>query len=219
MKTLMKAKLGNPRPLTARRERFCELIVEGKDGTTAYLEAGWKSSRDAAKVSASRLLTFDNVKARIAVLRAPQTAKSMLTKDQKLEYLAAIVRTPIGQIGPDSPLCAEFVQETIAGGDRGKLRKCTAASGNEIGSPLVTRLRVKMPDKLRALELHCKLAGDFEPDKVTVDAGPSVIETIRERAMKVASALDLNARLRERGTAARSIKVGALSRWNPDAEG
>ncbi len=217
-KSHTKADKSKPRPLNVRQERFAELVAAGIPATTAYRQAGYTDAGRNAEQNASRLRENEGVAARIAELRKPQTKAAELLKEEKLAFLAAIVRTPIGEIGPDSPLCAEFVQETIGGGDRGKLKKGKADSGNEIGGPLVTRLRVKMCDKLRALELHSKLVGDFEPDKVTVDAGPSVIESIRERAMKVASALDLNARLRERGTAARSLKVGALSKWNPETD-
>jgi phage terminase small subunit len=166
MKPPTKAKQSTLKPLTVRQQRFCELIVEGKGGTAAYMGAGWKGSREAAKVSASRLLTSDNVKARIAELRKPQTAESLLTKDRKREILRDMVENPA----------------------------------------------TKPADMLRAIEIDAKLAGHFAPDKVEVDAGPKALDSIRERAAKVASALDLNARLRGRGTAARAM---GLSRWNP----
>lgn len=43
--------------------------------------------------------------------------------------------------------------------------------------------------KIRAIELDSKLAGHFEPERVTVEAGPVTLESIRQRAIGVASAL------------------------------
>lgn len=83
----------NPPKLTIRLERFAELIAAGRSGTEAWIEAGHKVSREVAKASASRALTYDNVKARIAELRAPQTAKTMLSRDLKRELLAQMALT------------------------------------------------------------------------------------------------------------------------------
>jgi phage terminase small subunit len=88
MKPPTKAKQAPSKSLTVRQERFCELIVEGKDGTAAYLGAGWTCSREAAKVSASRLLTLDNIKAKIAELRKPQTAESLIGQERALDQPA-----------------------------------------------------------------------------------------------------------------------------------
>ena len=186
MKPPTKAKQAPKKSLTVRQERFCELIVEGKDGTAAYLGAGWTCSREAAKVSASRLLTLDNIKAKIAELRKPQTAESLMTKEEKLSFLTSVIRTPVGAIGPDSLLCQEYSEETIGGGERGKLKRGKAASGNETSEPTRTRLRVKMMDKLRALELHSKLVGDFEPEKVAFEPGKQLADIMARAANAVA---------------------------------
>jgi hypothetical protein len=49
----------------------------------------------------------------------------------------------------------------------------------------------KTQDRLRAMELDAKLAGDFAPDRVEVETGPNTLEAVRERAAKMASALTL----------------------------
>lgn len=85
----------------------------------------------------------------------------------------------------------------------------------EILRDMVENPATKPADMLRAIEIDAKLAGHFAPDKVEVETGPKALESIRERAAKVASALDLNARLRGRGTAARAM---GLSRWNPASQ-
>jgi hypothetical protein len=205
-------KSSTPRKLNTRRQKFCEHIAAGESGTDAYLKAGFKVARSVARANAHRLLANADIAARIAELRKPQTLAAEMAKEDKLAFLAEIIRTPIGQIGPDSRLCQEYSEETIAGGSHAKLKRGKQSSVIGPEPPQVIRRRVKMPDKLRALELHSKLVGDFQPDRVEVDAAPKALDSIRERAAKVASALDLNARLRGRGTAARPV---GLSRWHP----
>jgi hypothetical protein len=48
---------------------------------------------------------------------------------------------------------------------------------------------VKMADRLRALELDAKLAGQFEPDRTEIDVGNRTLQSIRERAETVRSGL------------------------------
>ena len=78
------------RPLNVRQERFCEFIAAGESQTDAYLKAGFKVSKADARKHAARLMTKDDIKARIAELRKPQTKKALLSRDRKREILAEI---------------------------------------------------------------------------------------------------------------------------------
>lgn len=179
-----------PRKLNVRQEKFAELVASGMPATRAYREAGYTDNGRTAESHASRLVENGGVKARIAELRKPQTAAATMTKEEKLAFLAAIIRTPIDQIGPDSPLCQEYTEDCIGGGRAGKLKQGAAPAGNETVTPLVFRIKTKMCDKLRALELHSKLVGDFEPEKIEVEAGNQTLATIKERAANVVSVLN-----------------------------
>jgi len=213
------------KPLTIRQERFCEGIAVGMTGAQAYLKAGAKVSAEVAKVGACKWLTRGNVQARIAELRKTQTKTALLTIQRKREILAEIVETPIGQLGPESPLCAEYVRLKVSGGARGKLKRGRAPSGNEVDGPEVWQIRLKGYDKLRAIELDSKLAGHFEPAAVVVESGPSVLDRIRERAERVVSALDRSAELRRRSESAQSKSTGSngglndASNCNPHSDG
>ena len=152
-----------------RRERFCELIVAGKAPADAWLEAGYNTSRDVARRNAHTALTKDDVQQRIAKLREEISKKTTLDLQEKLEFLTKIIRTPIDEVDAKNPICSEFVEESLPGGGR--------------------RTKVKMCDKLRALELHSKLVGDFAPEKVEVNAGKETLEAIRARAAACGSVL------------------------------
>ncbi|MCX6878705.1 MAG: terminase small subunit [Verrucomicrobia bacterium] len=56
--------------------------------------------------------------------------------------------------------------------------------------------KFKPADWLRAIELDAKLAGHFAPEQVTVEAGRKTLDGIKERAERVASVLNLRARMK-----------------------
>ena len=85
---------GMKKSLNIRQERFCEFIAAGESQTDAYLKAGFKVPKTDARKHAARLMTKDDVKARIAELRKPQTKKALLTRDRKREILRDIVEDP-----------------------------------------------------------------------------------------------------------------------------
>lgn len=157
----------------------------------AWINAGHNVSRNVARSAANRALTNVAVISRIAQLRAPQTKEALMGKEEKLAYLAKLVRTPVGEIGPDSPFCQEYTEDRIAGGSHGKLRRGTAASGNETESEIIIRAKTKMPDKLRAIELHSKLSGDFAPEQLVVGTIQNNLASLQERAKAVRSGLNL----------------------------
>lgn len=164
--------------MNIRQERFCEFVASGMSGTEAYLQAGWKCNRDAARASAAETLAKPSIKAHVADLRKNQTRKALLTKDRQREILRDMAEDPSAK-------------------------------------PLV---------RIRAIELDAKLAGYFAPDQVVIENIPSKLQSICERANRVASLLDMSARLRPTAKAA-AVKDGghsngddpvttsALSRW------
>jgi hypothetical protein len=78
-------------------------------------------------------------------LQTAAATEGVMSLREKRLFLAAVVRTPIGEVDENSPLC-QYFQRTKAG------------------------LRVTMVDKLRALELDAKLAGEIKGPSVTVNA-------------------------------------------------
>ena len=180
---------GKERRLTVQQERFCERIAAGDNQTEAWLNAGYKVSREVAAVNANESLRKPKIKARIAELRQPQTKAALRKKEDNLRYLAEIIGTALADIGPDSPLCVEFTEDLVGRGNRGKLRRGKADSGNEITEVPILRRRVKKPCPLRAIEIYSRLLGHFEPDRVEVEAGPKTLLSIKERATQLSSAL------------------------------
>ena len=79
--------------LTVKREKFCQLYVELGDGTKAYERAGFKcSTRNVARVEASKLLTIPKVSARIKELMDEIKSNNIASAEEVLAYLTSVMR-------------------------------------------------------------------------------------------------------------------------------
>ena len=78
-----------------RREKFALALSEGKSASQAYIDAGYKPCRQ----NAARMMTNDDIKARVAELQAGAAAKAEVTLETILAELAdaAVVAESKGQ--------------------------------------------------------------------------------------------------------------------------
>lgn len=118
-----------------RHEKFAQLRAQQVTASEAYRKSGYKPDDGAA----SRLSGNVKVKARVTELLLLSAGKCVLSIEEKRNFLARCVRTPIGEIDHTSDLCQER----------------TFIEGQED-----TSVKVKMPDKLRAIQLDNDLAVD-----------------------------------------------------------
>ena len=166
-------------------------------------------------------------------MTTPTTRRKLNTRQQKFcEHVAA------GESGTDAYLQSGFkVSRTVAKANAHRLLTnadivakvaqlrvpqqealtLTKEAKRKFYFEVVNDSRVKMADRLRASELDAKMAGDFAPDRVEVEQGPRILESIRDRAAQVAAALDRNARTRNRTESAPPARPTGLSRWSPPA--
>lgn len=110
-------------------------------------------SGESASKAASRLSKDAEVVRIIGELNAQLDKSAVATKQECLEFLTSVLRTPIGQVGEDSPLCQE-----IAYTDSG--------------------MRKKMPGKIEAVRELSKLAGYNEPEKLEVGGLSQIAEVL-----------------------------------------
>lgn len=131
--------------LNTKHESFAHLMAAGSiSQTQAYLQV-YQCSQQTAEDASYRLMTKqDNfgVVRRFTYLREQMSSRAVLTVRERREFLANVVRTPVGAINENSPLAQEVVYEE-----------------NEKGS----RTKVKMPGKLEALKLDAEMAGELTP--------------------------------------------------------
>lgn len=124
----------------AKREKFCEYIIAGETQAKAY-ELAYGLMTDSVDSCASELVRIQSVADRIMELRKSGLGDSaFLSLKEKRSFLRSVVRTAPGEIDETSPLCQSF-----------KVRKDKYGETREY----------ELPNKLKALELDAKLAGEL----------------------------------------------------------
>ena len=123
----------------ARHEKFAQGVALGKTIAEAYRKAGF--SEKGAGQGGERLLKNVEVSNRIAELKAEAAKTEAITRDEIIQFLADVVKTPAGHVHKLHPLCQSF-KDT---------EDC-----NEI----------RMPDKLAAVTQICKMTGWNEAEKI-----------------------------------------------------
>jgi hypothetical protein len=104
----------------------------GKSASEAYRAIG--SKRQERRRAGREVGGKGSIRERVAELKAAQSQKSELSRDQVREFLIAVIQTPAGKVDEQSRLCQSY--------------KVT---------PDVREIR--MPDKVRAVEQFAKLCG------------------------------------------------------------
>jgi hypothetical protein len=137
-----------------KHERFAQLAATGMSARESYRNV-YKAKDSTCETNGPQLLRKTQVAARIAEIRgsldAEALADCLMTLREKREFLAAVVRAVPGELDEKSPVVQSFKQ-TVGGRE------------------------IRLCDKLRALEIDAKLAGEFtEKQDVTCNLSPSVI--------------------------------------------
>jgi phage terminase small subunit len=78
--------------LTVKQEKFCQEYAKCGNATQAYTNAGYKVSKEVAKVNASRLLTKANIKNRLVELAEETKIESIADIQEMQEVLSKIIR-------------------------------------------------------------------------------------------------------------------------------
>lgn len=156
--------------LQEKRQRWAELVATGTNPAKAYATV-WvgNQSPDACRRGVSRLSRNASVMEEVSRIRKRvemEAGGAVMTLLEKRRYLAEIVRTPVGQLSPMSPLAQEVKRaKPLATAEQPALFTAEQVEATEWET-------VRMPDKLKAIELDAKLAGEFAEDKAaTAHAG------------------------------------------------
>lgn len=145
-----------PVPKDPRHQRFADLLLQGQDPGAAVIAAGFKpGGRASAQVMASRMKKRADVAAYIAAIQAAAANKAVIERAEVVQFLADVLRTPIGEIDEKHPLAQEFQVD-------------------EIGEA-ATRTKVKMPAKMDAAKQLCTMMGWSAPEEVKVTSEIHVV--------------------------------------------
>lgn len=92
-----------PLPREPRHQRFADLMLAGKSMVEAYLTAGFRCTRQAAKTGATKIRKRPDVVAYMHAIQERAADDSCLSVMEKRRFLARIVRTPLMSIDPNDP--------------------------------------------------------------------------------------------------------------------
>jgi hypothetical protein len=154
--------------LNPRQRKFAELAATGIPAGRAYEQAGYNAkSALVADSAAARLSANVKVAAYVREIRAAAAEQgkddAILTIREKREYLARVVRTPIGDVTTDSDLCQEHARTD---------------------GPESSFEKFKMPGKLEAIKLDSLLAGELADPNKHGDVNVSVNVTVSAEKLR-----------------------------------
>ena len=156
------AKTEEVKKLTDQQLQFCYEYIIDFNGTQAAIRA--KYSTKSAKEQASRLLTYDNVQAKITELTQQRQARASKSADDVIAELEHIGFSRLGDIMTWDETGAAFIN------DSNEIPDCAEAAiesiqvdvdqiGNDKNSRKVLKTKVKLHPKIPALIQLCKHHG------------------------------------------------------------
>ena len=131
--------------ITTKQQKFVNGVASGDSATTAYVNV-YDCKRESAASGASRLKNMPNIREELKRLKNAAEKKTLMDIDQKRALLTEIILSPAIGTDPNSPLAQNV-----------KIKRRTLPDGT-----VEEDITVRMPDKLRAMELDAKLSGQFK---------------------------------------------------------
>lgn len=147
--------------LTEKQKEFARGVFEGLSQRDAYKRAYDCTSKKDKTVDelASRLARNAKVKGYLAELNKEVERSAVLSKQERMEWLSDVVRTPIAKVDEYSSLCQSF-----------------SVTESEFGSTT----KVVMPSKLSAIAELNKMDGAYEPERIEVKSEFSFGSLLRD---------------------------------------
>ena len=135
------------RDLTSFEQHFCAAyLAKGGVGVRAYQAVKPNTKIATTRNYASTLLTKSHIKAEVNRLQYENFIASLLTIEERRQFLAELVRADPQTVLASKPHLAQAVD----------IARRTKPNGN-----VEEVIRVKLGDKLRAIELDARLSGEL----------------------------------------------------------
>jgi hypothetical protein len=100
-------------PLNPRQQAFADLILLGRPAGRAWEQAGFKARAKSAEVQACKALKKPKMRAYLKNERERMQETARMERHELVTYLADVIRTPIGELTPNSPLVKRFSRTSI----------------------------------------------------------------------------------------------------------
>ena len=163
--------------INPQQQKFVNSVASGDSATTAYINV-YGCQKGSAASAASRLMSQPNIREELDRLKVAAQKKTFINIDQKRAMLAEIIMTPAWNLDPKSPLAQSV-----------KIKRKTLPDGT-----VEEDITVRMPCKLRAMEIDTKLSGELNQSgkRTDGDTWKIVEERIREAQQRCPSSFGKN---------------------------
>jgi len=156
------------RPLAnARHEAFAQALAKGSTADAAYAECGYRPNRG----NAIRLKANEHIRSRVAALIDARAERAVVEIAEVIDALARIAFTGMSRflrIGPDGEPIIDLSACTPA--DLDLLAEATVDDVTD-GNRNVRRVKIKMLDKMKALESLGKHLGMGNKTRIAATEG------------------------------------------------
>jgi len=172
----------SPKRLSARHQRFVSEYLIDLNGTQAAIRAGY--SAKSARFTAVDLLARDDVQAALVVGKEAREAESSIKASRVLEELARIAFSDVRQVVTWARRVLPAEDTSEAGPKEwtelkirpsAEVDESAAAAIAEVSEGTDGRLKLKMHNKLRALELIARHLGLLDRDTLGRGGGEKPI--------------------------------------------
>ncbi|MGH8443894.1 MAG: terminase small subunit [Solimonas sp.] len=166
----------------AKRERFCQEYLKDFNGARAARDAGYTGAH--SNQAAYELLHTPEVAARVAELKVEQWRALRMTREEVLARITRIARFDARDLfdenGALKPM-AQWSEDAVAAVVGVEVQQPSRTAGEAAG----TLRKVKLADRVKALELLGKHHGVFEADnRQRSEAGEKLLELLALAAAK-----------------------------------
>lgn len=163
--------------MTAMQKRFVEFYLEVLNATQAYILANPRSNKKTAGISGHLLMRNSNVRSAIEKRIDERSAKSENTQQRILDELKAIAFSDIRKIFTDKndlKKIHDLDNETAAAVSSIDVEDSHVGKGK-----FATTKKVKLHDKMRALQMLGKHHGMFKENEASAE---DVVKALKELA-------------------------------------
>ena len=133
-----------------KHEKFAQLCATGLSRAEAYRRVAGVRAGKNSDANSDDWLNARGVRKRIQELQERNAERSEITREEALQWLADLIRTPIGSVGKDSPLVQAYEEDSEG------------------------KVKVRLADKIAGLQTLCRMTGWNEPDQVRLSTTDSL---------------------------------------------
>ena len=149
--------------LSVKQKKFCQLYSKTGNAKQSYIDAGYTANNNhVAETSAHNLLRKSEVRTYVELLQQKTQERIGMDTDSIVNYLVEVVRGGAGEVAEvdDS---GEI--KLKAGADLNKIEaisQSSSESSSSEGSSESRSISLKNKDKLKALDMLCKILGIYD---------------------------------------------------------